>query len=257
MHVTIEHDKGSKRTLYDDQGKLVYSKHMYAPYGYFTNTKGRDGDDVDVFLGPIQDAKFAYVIHMKDMGPDKAAREDEDKCMIGFASEEAAKTAFLLHYAPNFFGGMSVIPMEDFKKKLKEASLPYRRKKLTAAARLAAGMILCVVAAKAQLTTITGTFRNPDSTTFNGKVTIQLERNASVQNTCVTPAQVISFTQISRAINSGLMAPLQLYPTSCLVPKQYYLVYVYNQSGTQLYRGLWSVPTTSPVDVTQISYVNP
>lgn len=122
--------------------------------------------------------------------------------------------------------------------------------------RLLICAILCAVGLTAQ-TTITAMFRNPDGTAVNGTVTIQLQRNGIVKNTCVTPAQVVSLSPITRTITSSLMAPLQLYPTSCLSPKQYYLIYVYNQKGTQLYKGLWNVPTTSPADVTQISYVAP
>jgi hypothetical protein len=258
MHVTIEHAKGTKRELYDDKGNLVYSKHMYHPYGYFTGTEGRDGDDVDCFLGPLTNAKEVYVIHMKDLGPDKNEREDEDKVMLGFPSADAAKAAFHLHYLQSFFGGMSVLPLSDFKKKLKATTLPYGRKKITAASRLLVLALMVVMSAfPIEFTTITGMFKNPDGTAVNGKITIQLERNGAVTNTCVTPAQVISFTTITRTITSSLMAPLQLYPTSCLSPRQYYVVYLYNQNGTQLYRGLWNVPTTSPADVTTISYVNP
>jgi hypothetical protein len=255
MHVTIEHDKGSKRILYDDDGKLVYKKHMFYPYGYFTNTKGRDGDDVDCFLGPLTDAKFAYVIHMKDLGPDKAAREDEDKCMLGFGSEAEAKQAFLLHYKESFFGGMSVIPIDEFRKKLKTASLPYRRKKITAVTRAFVGLLVCAAGLFAQRTTITGTFRYPDATPVSGRVTIQLLRNGSY--TCVLPAQIIASFQVTVAITAGSLGTLSLYPNSCLTPVQNYIVTVYDQNGNQLYKGAWLVPQQTTADVTVISYVAP
>lgn len=132
LPVTIEHPAGTLRTLHDDKGKVVYKKHMFHSYGFFDKTKGRDGDAVDCFLGPVKNAEEVYIVHMKDMGPVENEREDEDKCFVGFPSAEAARYAFLLHYPKNFFGGMTVLSVDDFKKKMATASLPYRRKKITA-----------------------------------------------------------------------------------------------------------------------------
>lgn len=130
LHVTVEHAKGTIRRLHDDAGNEVYKTHMYHDYGYFTGTKGRDGDEVDCFLGPVQTAKEIYVIHMKDMGPIKSEREDEDKCMVGFPSADAAKAAFLLHYPVKFYDGMTSLPVAVFKKRLRTAQLPHRTKKI-------------------------------------------------------------------------------------------------------------------------------
>jgi DNA-directed RNA polymerase subunit RPC12/RpoP len=133
FNVTIEHPKGTKRILHDDNGKQVYSVHMHHSYGYFNNTTGRDGDEVDCFVGPIKNTKEVYIVHMLDKGPVPDQREDEDKCMIGFPSADAAKTAFLLHYPDTFYGGMTALPVDVFKKKMKQASLPNHKRKITAA----------------------------------------------------------------------------------------------------------------------------
>lgn len=130
LHVTIEHKAGTLRQLHDDAGNVVYKKHMYHHYGYINRTKGRDGDAVDCFIGPLQNAKFIYVVHMLDKGPVKSEREDEDKCFIGSPGADAAKTAFLLHYPAEFFGGMTTLPVAAFKAKLKQAQLPHREKKI-------------------------------------------------------------------------------------------------------------------------------
>jgi|SRR5581483_355303 len=136
LPITIEHPKGTQRKLFNDDGKLVYSVHMHNHYGYFDNTKGVDGDDVDCIVGPMENAKEVYVIWMVDKGPDVAQREDEDKVMVGFPNAEAARRAFHLHYPKNFFGGMTVFSVANFKNKLATAQLPYRRKKLAAKAVL-------------------------------------------------------------------------------------------------------------------------
>jgi transposase-like protein len=132
LPITIEHPRGTERSLHDDDGNEVYKVQMHHDYGFINRTRGRDGDAVDCFIGPVPNAEEVYVIHMLDKGPDKNAREDEDKAMIGFESAEAAKTAFLMHYPPAFFGGMTVLPLKVFKQKLKQASLPHREKKIHA-----------------------------------------------------------------------------------------------------------------------------
>lgn len=139
LPITIEVQRGKQRLLHDDTGKVVYKQQMYADYGYFTNTKGRDGDEVDVFVGPVKAANEAFVIHMLDKGPVVNEREDEDKCFLGYPSADAAKAAFLAHYPKTFYGGMTALPMDEFKQKLATASLPYRKKKITAAHACAKG----------------------------------------------------------------------------------------------------------------------
>ena len=132
LSITIEHPKGTFRVLHDDRGVVVYKKLMSSDYGYFNGTKGRDGDEVDVMVGPMENAKEVYVVHMTDKGPRVDEREDEDKCLIGYPSATAAKAAFLAHYPRDFYSGMTCLPVETFKKQLATASLPYRRKKITA-----------------------------------------------------------------------------------------------------------------------------
>jgi hypothetical protein len=133
LPVTIEHKKGTQRLLHDDDGNVVYKVHMHHDYGYFNHTTGRDGDEVDCFLGPVKGAKEVYIVHMLDKGPVVAERENEDKCMVGFPSADSAKTAFLLHYPASFYGGMTSLPVSLFKKKLKQASLPNHKRKIVAA----------------------------------------------------------------------------------------------------------------------------
>ncbi len=132
LPITIEHPRGTQRKLHDDEGNVVYKVHMYADYGFFNGTKGRDGDEVDCFVGPMKDAKEVYVVHMRDLGPVKEQREDEDKCMVGYQSADAARSAFLMHYPATFYGGMTCLPVSDFKKRLELASLPHREKKIHA-----------------------------------------------------------------------------------------------------------------------------
>jgi hypothetical protein len=123
LPVTIEVKKGQTRQLRNDKGKVVYERLMKHDYGYIGKTTGRDGDEVDAFVGPIGDkAQEVYVVHMKDLGPDVKEREDEDKVFLGFPTAEAAKASFLAHYPETFYEGMTTLPVSLFKKKLQDAS---------------------------------------------------------------------------------------------------------------------------------------
>jgi hypothetical protein len=133
LPIHIEVKKHQQCILKDDAGNVVYKRLMLHDYGYIAKTKGRDGDEVDVFVGPIGDrATEVYVVHMKDTGPDKKEREDEDKCMVGFPSADAAKAAFIAHYEPEFFGGMTVLPVAAFKKRLAQTQIPHTHNMLHA-----------------------------------------------------------------------------------------------------------------------------
>lgn len=133
LPIVVEAPRGTIRELKNDAGKVVYRKHMFADYGYLKGTKGRDGDGVDCFLGPVGDkAKEVYIAHMKDLGPDKDEREDEDKVMLGFPSYEAARQAFIQHYPESFLESMSAMPVKLFVKRMRTASKPWREKKIHA-----------------------------------------------------------------------------------------------------------------------------
>jgi len=92
------------------------ANHKTAPYGYIRQTEGTDGDAVDCFLGSVLDAPWVYVIHSRN----KWGEYDEDKVMLGFDSEDAARECFLENYDhPEFLGNIEKFTMTDFKYKLK------------------------------------------------------------------------------------------------------------------------------------------
>lgn len=114
--IAIEQAVGSKREWTDGQGNSG-STTMSNAYGYIEKTVGVDDDPIDVYIGPSEDAKFVYVIHQ--MTKPDFVESDEDKCMIGFESEEDAREAYLKHYDDEgFYGGMSSMPVEKFKEKV-------------------------------------------------------------------------------------------------------------------------------------------
>jgi hypothetical protein len=116
LPISIETDKGSVREGVDKDTGEPWHVKMSWPYGYLRKTEGVDGDHVDCFIGPNEQATHAYVIHSKNP---HTGKYDEDKCMLGFDNPAAAKEAFLDNYSdPGFFGSLEAIPMDRFKEKV-------------------------------------------------------------------------------------------------------------------------------------------
>ena len=112
LEIAIENRKGSARSGVDADGK-AWRTVMKHPYGFLRGTKGKDGEEVDVYVGPVKDAPFAYVVHQHKAD---GTGFDEDKVMLGFASEEDARKAYLKHYDdPKFLGPISKVSIEKLK----------------------------------------------------------------------------------------------------------------------------------------------
>lgn len=118
LPIAIENPKGSLRTWRDEDGDETGSTLMHHDYGFIEGVLGSDGEELDCYVGPDLGAGYVYVVHQL-RAPDFKAH-DEDKVMLGFASADAARDAYLAHRndGERAFGGMSVIPVETFKAKL-------------------------------------------------------------------------------------------------------------------------------------------
>ena len=115
LKISIENRKGSMRKGIDSDGKPWKNKMSY-PYGYIRLTQShRDGEHIDCFIGPNENAENVYVVHTNNANGDS----DEDKCFLGFDSAEEAKKAFMSNYNhPKFFRSMNTLKFNDFKKKV-------------------------------------------------------------------------------------------------------------------------------------------
>lgn len=115
--IRIENEAGSIRSGYKPDGSMWETRMVY-PYGYVSGTEGVDGDEVDVFVGANPEAPMVYVIHQRKVNDwDKY---DEDKCLIGFDSEEDAIRAFLLCYDDErFLGPITAMPVPEFVAKVR------------------------------------------------------------------------------------------------------------------------------------------
>ena len=112
MKISIEQPKGSIRMGTDSKGNKWKTK-MSNHYGYFSRTVGKDGDHVDVFLGPdIDEFDKVFVVDQKVNG-----KFDESKVMLGFGDIESAKQAYMSNYSKDWKGFWKItgVPLEIFK----------------------------------------------------------------------------------------------------------------------------------------------
>lgn len=134
--ITIENPKDSIRSGVDKDGNKWESKMNYT-YGYFNGTVGKDGDQVDVFIGnSIDEDFFVYVIDQVD---EETRAFDEHKVMFGFMSELEAKEAYLSCYDDSWKGFQSITKFEinKFRKWLNDAdALKYAASKQSLSSRI-------------------------------------------------------------------------------------------------------------------------
>jgi hypothetical protein len=103
LPVAIEQPRHSYRTGQDPNGKRWENK-MAAHYGYFSGTRGADGDGVDCFIGFFPQSEQVYIINQYVNG-----KFDEHKVCLCFPDEETAKRAYLDSYDKGWNGLHSII----------------------------------------------------------------------------------------------------------------------------------------------------
>lgn len=118
LTIKVENPAGTVRKGPGWETMMVYD------YGYFARSEAVDGDEVDAYLGPaLLFAPCVYIVHQRKRG-DAAAGSwrdyDEDKCMVGFLSQDQARRAYLLHYDdPRFLGPVTTMVVDKFVEKVK------------------------------------------------------------------------------------------------------------------------------------------
>lgn len=118
LRVRVESKAGTVRRG-TGPGGVPWETRMLFDYGYVVGSRGSDGDEVDVYLGPHEDAPEAYIVHQRKAG--EWDEYDEDKVMLGFLSCEDAIEAYLQHYDdPRFLGDVTIMPMTLFVRKVME-----------------------------------------------------------------------------------------------------------------------------------------
>jgi hypothetical protein len=141
--VTLENPRGSIRRGVDDDGK-PWSNEMHADYGYIPRTKGKDGDQVDVFLGPSHRSQLVVAVDQH-----KGDDFDETKFILGCDTREQAEKLYLAHYPKDWkLGPVSTCTIEQFKEwlslshpgRMGHMKQPFRSQRLKALTAALKGM---------------------------------------------------------------------------------------------------------------------
>jgi Inorganic Pyrophosphatase len=116
IKVNVENPKGTTRRGIGKDGK-PWETLMQHSYGSIPKHNGEDGECLDCYLGPDETSADAHIVHQNDSD----GNYDEDKTMLGFPTQQAAKEAYLAHVPAKHFRSMTTMPMEMFKGMLTKA----------------------------------------------------------------------------------------------------------------------------------------
>lgn len=113
--IVIENPIGSIRSGVDSKG-TAWECQIKHTYGYFKNTVGEDGDEIDVFIGEYLDKDFDVFV-INQLIPESKSF-DEHKVMFGFENEDKAIDGYFDNYCDDWdgFGSIAKITLDDFKK---------------------------------------------------------------------------------------------------------------------------------------------
>lgn len=113
LPISIENAPGTVRHWHSPEGDEGETLMLFA-YGYIDGTVGADGGGLDVYVGPDPRAQMVYIIHQQNP---HTGIYDEDKCMVGFPHEQAARMAYQFHFnRPDFAITVSPMSVDHFKR---------------------------------------------------------------------------------------------------------------------------------------------
>lgn len=121
LDISIENPKGSVRSGVGPDGK-PWEVTIPAHYGYVRGTEGKDGDHVDVYIGPHPESQKVWVVDQIDPTTKKF---DEHKAMLGYNSQQEALADYLKAFSDNSganrIGEMTFMPRDEFADWVNEA----------------------------------------------------------------------------------------------------------------------------------------
>lgn len=111
LDISIETPKGKRRR--------PEWPRMAAHYGYIKKTTGKDGDHVDVFVGPDPRSQLVVVVDQVDKG----GSFDEHKVLLGFSHAKDAIATYKQCYSPGWkVGRVTLMTMPQFRHWLNDGS---------------------------------------------------------------------------------------------------------------------------------------
>lgn len=126
LDISIENPKGSIRSGVSHDGKK-WSVKLKNHYGYINgNNIGKDGDPIDVFIGPNPNSDKVFIVNQKNKDGDF----DEHKVLMGWDKFNDSVNGYLDNYEKGWDMIMSVhqVPIDKFKDWLKSGKIrtPYK-----------------------------------------------------------------------------------------------------------------------------------
>ena len=122
LDLTVETEAGMARRGTSADGQ-PWSVTLTSPYGYIKGTKGRDGEQVDVYLGPQPQSPHVFIVDQIDPA---TGRFDEHKALVGFPDEASARAAYAQAFSDNSaesrLGALQSLTVEGFKDWLKKGA---------------------------------------------------------------------------------------------------------------------------------------
>jgi phage gp29-like protein len=114
LEIVLENPKGSIRTGINKAGE-PWAIEMKHDYGYFAGIKGKDKDELDVFVGPHLESELVFVVNQVDP---ESRKFDEHKVVVGCLSAEESRELYEDNYTAGWDGFESIVPMtlEQFKR---------------------------------------------------------------------------------------------------------------------------------------------
>lgn len=110
LEIHIDRPEGFIQTGTDKDGNDWEREYLF-DYGFIKGTEGGDDEDLDVFVGPDDDAAEVFLVTQKtDDG-----EFDEYKAFIGFATEDEALAAYEAHIPMRYFESVCSIPLGALK----------------------------------------------------------------------------------------------------------------------------------------------
>ncbi len=129
LDITIESPKGSIRTGVDING-LPWESVLPEDYGYIDGTKGMDGDELDIYIGPTPNSELVFVVDQKDFQATKN-RFDEHKIILGATNMKEAREIYIAGFSDNRGAdrimAITPVPIKEFVQWTKgETMMPFK-----------------------------------------------------------------------------------------------------------------------------------
>lgn len=115
LNIAVETEAGQDRKGTGPDGS-PWAVTLLHPYGYIKGTTGRDGDQVDVYLGPEPQSPHVYIVDQIDPA---TGAFDEHKALLGYPDEASARAAYVAGFSDNLgnarLGALRATSVAEFK----------------------------------------------------------------------------------------------------------------------------------------------